>query len=91
MPVDPATAASSFAVKSWTYDHHEEYGCKPRDTRTHRVSEARAGAEGLTVDLRVEDLALVRVYEIRCVGLVGRGAEAIWHGVAWYTRNASPQ
>ena len=78
-------------MKSWTYDHHEKYGCPPRGTRTHGVGAARLAADGLTVDLRLEDLALVRVYEIRCVGLTGRGAEtAIWHGVAWYTRNASP-
>jgi hypothetical protein len=91
VPVRAATAASNFVVKSWTYDHHEEYGCQPRDTRTHRVGEARVAPDGLTVDLQVDDLALVRIYEIRCSGLVGRGAEAsIWHGVAWYTRNASP-
>ncbi|HEX6812089.1 MAG TPA: hypothetical protein VF384_10740 [Planctomycetota bacterium] len=89
-PVDAASTVANFAVKSWTYEHHEEYGCKPLGTREHRVSEAKIAADGLTVDLRVEDLATVRVYELRCVGLRSRADEAIWHGVAWYTRNASP-
>lgn len=92
LPVDAASvAASNFAVKSWTYDLHEEYGCPPRGTRETRVIAAEVGPDGLTVDLQLEDVAQARVYEVRCSGLRGRGSEtALWHGVAWYTRNAAP-
>lgn len=92
VPIDATNAkAADFVVKSWTYDHHEDYGCPPRGTREHRVVGMVPGPDGCTVDLRLDDVALVRVYEIRCAGLRG-GSERVapWHGVAWYTRNAAP-
>lgn len=87
-----ATAvAASFAVRSWTYDHHEDYGCKPRDERAIAVEDARLADDGVTVELTLGDVATCRVYEVRCVGVRSAdGAHPPWHGIAWYTRNTSP-
>jgi hypothetical protein len=91
LPLAAASATpAAFSVRSWTYDLHEEYGCPPRDTRAHVVAAATVAADGLAVDLRVDELAEVRVYEVACNAVRGAGGEAIWHGIAWYTRNASP-
>ncbi|MFY9342443.1 MAG: hypothetical protein WAT39_08130 [Planctomycetota bacterium] len=90
-PVDPTTAvAASFAVRSWTYDHHEEYGCKPRDERAHVVSTVRIADAGRAVELDLADVPLCRVYEVKCGGVRGPAGEATWHGIAWYTRNRAP-
>ncbi len=90
LPVEASTSPSNFVVRSWTYDLHEEYGCPCRDPQQHRVTQADVAADGLVVDLQLEDLAPVRVYEVRCTGLRGRAEAAVWHGVAWYTRNSAP-
>lgn len=91
----PVAAASvvpaSFAVRSWTYDHCEDYGCPPRDERAHAVRATAVAAE--TVELALDVAATGRVYEVRCPGVRGAdpAAPAPWHGVAWYTRNAAPR
>lgn len=91
-PVNPAsTLPPGFAVTSWTYDHHESYGCPERDVKEHDVTASAVSADARSVDLRVEGLDDVRVYEIRCPHVLGPGGETPWHGVAWYTRNRAPQ
>ena len=92
-PIDAASAiGSGIEVSSWTYDHHKAYGCPPRDTRTHKVLNAKVSEDGLLVDIHVQDLELCRVYEVLCKGVRGASAEAsLLHGVGWYTRNAAPE
>ncbi len=81
----------AFVVRSWTYDHHEEYGCDPRDVRTHAVGGVGLLPDGRTLQLDVAGLEDVRVYELDCRGLHDAEGATPWHGIAWYTRNASPQ
>jgi hypothetical protein len=86
--LDAVTALpASFAVRSWTYDHHEAYGCPPRDVRSHVVTAARLG-DDLAVTIDVAGLEPCRVYEVRCAGVRAHDGAAPLHGVAWYTRNA---
>lgn len=92
----PIAAASalvpSFAVRSWTYDHHQAYGCPPRDERDETVQAVALAADGIRVDLRCGELEPCRVYEIRCPGVLSAdGMRTPWHGVGWYTRNAAPE
>ena len=96
MPVDAASlAADAIRVKSWTYDHHESYGCPPRDVKPHDATFAVANGDGTVVHLTVKDPAICRVYAIDAslvrASKVG-GAEPVpmLHGRAWYTRNAAP-
>jgi hypothetical protein len=91
-PVAAATALpANLQVTSWTYDHHEAYGCPERDVRTHAVVALQPSPDGLSVDATVEGLQDVRVYELRPTLRSAVGSEALWHGVAWYTRNATPR
>lgn len=90
-PIDPATAvAASVAVRSWTYDHHEDYGCKPRDERTERIASVELADDGRALTVSIERAELCRVYEIQCSGVRSAGGEQPWHGIAWYTRNRDP-
>ena len=87
-----SVVAPSIEVSSWTYDHHEQYGCPPRDTRSHKVLSAAVAVGGMHVDIEVDDLELCRVYEIRCDGALAASAKvSLLHGVGWYTRNAAPK
>ncbi len=92
-PVAAASVvADSFAVRSWTYDHHESYGCPPRDTKPVAVTAVRLAADGRTVEVELDDVTLCRVYEVKADGVRGAGdGKAPWHGIAWYTRNLAPQ
>jgi len=49
------------------------------------------GGRGLQPFLDVAGLEDVRVYELDCRGLHDAEGATPWHGIAWYTRNASPQ
>lgn len=88
MPVDPATAtAEAIKVKSWTYDHHSSYGCPPRDEKDETVTVVTAAPDLRSIDIKVDGLVAVRVYEIDCAGVRGAAGDSPLHGVAWYTRN----
>jgi hypothetical protein len=96
MPVDGASlAANAIRVKSWTYDHHESYGCPPRDVRPHDATFTVANGDGTVVHLAVKDPATCRVYAIdaslvRASKMDGAEPASMLHGKAWYTRNAAP-
>jgi hypothetical protein len=92
-PVAAASAiAGSFAVRSWTYDHHESYGCPPRDTKPVLVTAVRVAKDGVTVEIDVDDVTTCRIYEVKAAGVQrASDGKAPWHGIAWYTRNLSPQ
>ena len=92
-PVDAgAVTAESFALKSWTYDHHSAYGCPPRDTRPHAVTSCVVAEDGLSAELVVADLELCRVYEVDCPGVrAADGGAELLHGVGYYTRNRAPE
>lgn len=91
--IDPLTAAvGGIEVSSWTYDHHEQYGCPPRDSKQHAVTGVGFSPDGMHADLKVADLELCRVYEIRCSGVLSAQTRSkLLHGVGWYTRNAAPE
>jgi len=89
---DPESVVpDAFEVLSWTYDHHAQYGCPPRDEREHEVVSVAVSPDARAVEIALGDLELARVYEIRCGGVRGAGGEAPLHGLAWYTLNRAPQ
>lgn len=90
-PVDAASVvAASVEVRSWTYDHHEGYGCPPRDERVHPIAAIRPAADGRSFEFDLTDAETCRVYEVKCGGVRNRTGEPPWHGIAWYTRNRTP-
>jgi glucose/arabinose dehydrogenase len=85
-------APESIEVRSWTYDHHEAYGCPERDVRTHVVQAIGAASTSRHLRVAVEGLEDCRVYEVKVVGVKARGdGAAPLHGIGWYTRNRSPR
>jgi hypothetical protein len=85
-------APESIEVRSWTYDHHEAYGCPERDVRTHVVQAIGAASTDRHLRVAVEGLEDCRVYEVKVVGVKARGdGAAPLYGIGWYTRNRSPR
>lgn len=91
-PINPASALPpAIEVSSWTYDHHSSYGCPPRDVKPHAVTAIAVLPNARAIDVAIADIESVRVYEIKCVSLLGTGGEQTLHGTAWYSRNAAPE
>lgn len=86
----PTAVAGSIAVRSWTYDHHEAYGCPLRDVREHAIPGVQLAADGRSLAVTVEAPETCRVYEVKCEGVRSAAGAPAWHGIAWYTRNAAP-
>ena len=90
-PLDPATAvAGNVVVRSWTYDHHEPYGCPPRDVKSHVVGAVRLAADGKVLTVALDSTELCRVYEVKCSAVASTTGARPWHGIGWYTRNQAP-
>ena len=91
-PVDPASAtAAAIAIKSFTYDHHESYGCPPRDVRPHTVTDVAVDSDSpFLVRVSVADLSDCRVYAVDASAVKALDGTPLWHGKAWYTRNRAP-
>ncbi|MCC7063134.1 MAG: hypothetical protein IT456_10045 [Planctomycetes bacterium] len=93
---EPVNASSTlpvgFAVRSYTYDLHENYGCPERDAKPHTITATALSEDGLCIDLMVDGLEDVRVYELSCPAVLSASSgKAPWHPIAWYTRNQTPQ
>lgn len=91
LPVATALPSGAVSVRSWTYDHHEAYGCPPRDEQAHAVRGLELSADGCTLHVRLDECANCRVYELKCEAVRSRAGELPpVHGLAWYTRNRNP-
>ena len=91
MDVDAASALrANVAVRSWTYDHHEGYGCPPRDVRTEDVTAVAAVAGQPALAITLARTEPCRVYEVAVKGVRSASGQAPLHGIGWYTRNQEP-
>jgi hypothetical protein len=89
--VDAASATvARVVVRSWTYDHHEGYGCPPREQRDETVTAVRVLADGVTLQIELAQLATCRVYEVAMPRVRSATDDAVLHGIGWYTRNREP-
>ena len=89
--VDPATAgdAAAYALSSYTYDYHPDYGAPEKDTQTLRVVSARATGPR-TARLVVEPLRAGHVHELHADGVRSAAGEPLLHADAYYTLQNIP-
>jgi hypothetical protein len=91
MDVDAASALpANVAVRSWTYDHHEGYGCPPRDVRDEAVASVVVAEDGRALQITLARTEPCRVYEVAVKGVRSASGQAPLHGIGWYTRNLEP-
>ncbi|MEM9381278.1 MAG: DUF1080 domain-containing protein, partial [Planctomycetota bacterium] len=81
---------SRYSATSWTYAPTQAYGGPKVGEREHAVTAARGSADGLTVDLTVEDLRPGTCVHLRMDLPSHERGEPLWSGEAWATLNASP-
>ncbi|HEX9795055.1 MAG TPA: hypothetical protein VGC54_13820 [Planctomycetota bacterium] len=86
-PADPATAAdpSAYALQSYTYKLHSDYGSPESDVQPLAVAAAALAADGLSVDLHVEGLREGYVHELIAAGVRAPDGRALLHAQAYYT------
>ncbi len=91
-PVDAASAAdaASYAMESWTYRLHSDYGSPKIDEAKPAIVAAEVSGDGATVHLRVDGLREGYVHALRLPGVRSRAGAPLLHPVAYYTLNAIP-
>ena len=91
-PMDRATleATASYAMESYTYLLHEPYGSPEVDRKTVKITAARAGSDGRSVELTCEGLRAGYVHELHLDGLRATDGVPLLHPVGYYTLNAIP-
>lgn len=88
-PVDPESASdpASYAVSSYTYEYHVNYGSDEIDARDLVISSADLDPDGRTVHLQVEGLRPIYVHELHAPGVRSETGATLLHEAAYYTLN----
>jgi hypothetical protein len=75
--VDPQTAGdpASYAMKTYFYNYHEEYGSPKYDTRPVAVTAATVSPDRRSVRLRLESLEAWRLYDLTMTGIVSEDGQ----------------
>jgi hypothetical protein len=91
-PVDAASAAdvSSYRCESYTYLLHETYGSDEVEKAPCAVTAAVVAADGMSVQLTLENLRAGFVHELHAQVRATDGEELL-HDVAYYSLIVRPQ
>ena len=92
--IDPQSAqdVSSYQLQNFTYQYHHRYGSPSLDISACPIESIELGADGRSVRLKVKNLKLGYVHEIRTEGIRSvEGNLPILHPLAYYTLNALPE
>lgn len=93
MPVDKALAQelTNYAVTSFTYKYHNEYGSPVINQEINPVRAAVVSEDGLRVRLVVDNLREGYIHEIKLGALLAQDKTLLLHDVAYYTLNQIPE
>jgi len=86
---DSMTTAE-WKLSSFTYEYRPEYGGDEKDVKELVVQVGELSPDGLSVELRVENLREYFIHELRIGGLLSQDGEALVHPDAYYTLNKIP-
>ena len=91
-PVDPVTAGnpSNYAMESFTYERHAEYGSPEIDRQSLSISTAEVSTDGLSVRLTIDGLRTGYVHELALSDVQSAEGDALLHRKAYYTINVIP-
>ncbi|MEM9258792.1 MAG: plastocyanin/azurin family copper-binding protein, partial [Bacteroidota bacterium] len=89
--VNPATIKpSAFALQSFTYLYHHNYGSPTVGIEDNKVTSAKLLADGKTVRLEVAGRRPGFIFEFKLKGLRGADGMGLLHDFGYYTLNAIP-
>lgn len=91
-PVGRATveAVGSYEIQTYTYIYQGAYGSPEVDHTHPKIVSAKVGADGRSVVLTLDAMALGHVHELKLPGVKSAGGEPLLHREAYYTLNAVP-
>ncbi|MFT3947114.1 MAG: plastocyanin/azurin family copper-binding protein [Agriterribacter sp.] len=91
-PVDVKSAkdAASYAIGSFTYQYHHNYGSPVINQGSCPVKAIEVSPDRLKVRLVVDSLRLGYIHEIKTEGIVSADKNTLLHHVAYYTLNQIP-
>ena len=90
--IDPATATdlNSYALQSYTYMYHSQYGSDEILNRQLTIESAEVDDDHTTVRLVVSGLRELFVHELHVDGIRSQTGEPVLHPRAYYTLNQIP-
>jgi glucose/arabinose dehydrogenase len=91
--IDPTSAAdpASYRMESYTYLYSGAYGSDEINKEDHRILSATPAADGLSVELKIENLRELHVHELHLPGLRSAASQQpLLYPVAYYTLNQIP-
>jgi hypothetical protein len=76
-PVNPETAGNpaSYAMKTYFYNYHEDYGSPKYDTRPVVITAAKVSADRKSVRLTLDKLEAWRLYDLTMSGIVSEDGQ----------------
>ncbi|MCY4205853.1 MAG: plastocyanin/azurin family copper-binding protein [Bacteroidetes bacterium] len=86
-----AIKASSFAVESFTYKYHSNYGSPPINIAEHPVKTTIISEDSLEIRLVLENLREGYIYSISAEGIQSSDGLPLLHPTAFYTLNRLPE
>lgn len=91
-PVDPDTALTpnAFAMKSYTYLYHSNYGSDEIQTKTVPIKDVVVSEDRMSVRLIAEGLRALYVHELNADSIRGADGLPLLHANAYYTLNQIP-
>ncbi len=91
--IDPKTAGkiSSYALRCWTYNLHNNYGCKPKDTKYLKVTKVTVDEDNNSVRLTIPNMPVGYVHELRVGGVRSSDGLPVLHPIGYYTFNRKPK
>ncbi len=93
LPVDPLTAGdvNSYAMKSYTYFYHSQYGSDEIQNKELPIRAAEVSGDRRRVRLKVDGLRELFVHELVAAGVRSESGSSLLHPDAYYTLNRRPQ
>lgn len=92
LPADPKSLqADMFAIRSYTYPYHKNYGGDELEEENLKITAARPSKDGLSLELEVEGLRAGYVHEIRPQGVRSLSKLPLRNPLACYTLNRIPK
>ncbi|MEM7395844.1 MAG: hypothetical protein AAF492_26215, partial [Verrucomicrobiota bacterium] len=87
-PVGEAAAhPEAYTFQRYWYQYHQSYGSRQYDVVPVGVNAAKLSADGLTVDLDLDELKAWHVHELKLNGIVGRDGSTLANSLIVYTVN----
>lgn len=91
--VNKATAANpaSYQITDFTYLYHHIYGSPVQQKQRRTIREAKVSADGMSVELTLDQFRLGYVYEIKAPGIQNTASEKLLNNYGYYTLNQVPE